>query len=334
MQRPLTVSVQPPSGGVEERAARAPASARSGRARRGSFSQRWAGYLFIAPALVYLLLTVLLPILNTFKISFESTNFKTRTTEFVGADHYFDLFADPLFWSSFKNTVLFAGGSTIGHVVLGTAFALLLHARWAAPAIRNFVRGLLILPWLFSLAAAALIWGLLYDPTGPINYLLEANGLISEPVDFLGSRDGALWYLVIINIWKFYPFYMVMILGGLQSIPEELYEAAQIDGAGAVRRFWHVTLPMLRPVLVTATTIDMITTFATFDLVKIMTNGGPQRSTETLAFYIWQVGFRDVNLGYGAAMSVMMLLMLSIATLVYIKFIVRRAPGHASGSDI
>jgi multiple sugar transport system permease protein len=293
------------------------------------------GYLFIAPALIFLAVVVLVPILSTLKLSFEEINFRSSTTSFVGLENYLRLVGDRNFWLSLNNTFVFALGSTIGHVVLGILFALLLHAKWAGTRIRNFVRGLLILPWLFSLAAAALIWGLLYHPTGPINYLLTSTGLVSQPVDFFGDRDLALWALVVINIWKAYPFYMVMILGGLQSIPKELYEAAHIDGATSLQSFWHVTLPMLRPILVTATAIDMITTFTTFDLVKIMTNGGPMRSTQTLSFYIWQVGFRDVNLGYGAAMSVVMLVVLGLATLLYLRLVVRRNAAHAGpGTDI
>jgi multiple sugar transport system permease protein len=191
--------------------------------------------------------------------------------------------------------------------------------RWATPRIRNFVRGLLILPWLFSLAAAGLIWGLLYQSTGPVNYLLLSSGIVSQPIDFFGDPKLAIWSLIFINVWKSYPFYLVMILGALQTIPEELWEAAKIDGASALQRFWHVTLPMLKPVLIASTAIDMITTVTTFDLVKIMTNGGPMRSTQTLAFYIWQEGFRDVNFGYGAAMSVVMLVTLCIATLFYLR---------------
>ena len=124
-----------------------------------------------------------------------------------------------------------------------------------------------------------------------------------------------------------------MILGGLQTIPGDLYEAARIDGAGAWQRFCYVTLPLLRPIVVATTALDMITTFTTFDLVKIMTNGGPMRSTQTLTFYIWQAGLRDVNFGYGAAMSVAMLLILGVATLLYLR-VVSRGIDAGAGAEI
>jgi len=277
------------------------------------------GYFYVAPALVFLALVVAVPILSTFKLSFEELEVRTRAVSFVGLRNYLALLGDPLFWSSFLNSLIFAVASTIGHAAVGIGCALLLVGRWATPRIRNFVRGLLILPWLFSLAAAGLIWGLLYQSTGPVNYLLLSAGIVSHPIDFFGDPRLAIWSLIFINVWKSYPFYMVMILGALQTIPEELFDAAKIDGANAVQRFWHVTLPMLKPVLIASTAIDMITTVTTFDLVKIMTNGGPMRSTQTLAFYIWQEGFRDVNFGYGAAMSVVMLVTLCIATLFYLR---------------
>lgn len=282
------------------------------------------GLLFIAPAMLFILAVITLPILETVRTSFTEFNYRERVTEYVGWAHYSEILSDRLFWLSLKNTLVFAVGSTIGHVVIGTALAVLLTARWASARVRNIVRGLLILPWLFSLAAAALIWGLIYDPYGPLNAVIVAAGLSAEPIDILGEPTNAMTALIVINIWKFYPFYMVMILGGLQSIPDELYEAARLDGATALQQFRFVTLPMLRPVLIAATTIDMITTFATFDLVKIMTNGGPQRATQTLALYIYETGFRDVNLGYGAAMAIANLIIMMALTLIYLRFFVRR----------
>lgn len=301
---------------------------------KGTLRRRWRnrieleGLIFIAPAMLFIAAVVTLPILETVRTSFTEFNYRERVTEYVGFAHYREILADPLFWLSLKNTFIFAFWSTVGHVVLGTGFAVLLVARWASPRVRNIVRGLLILPWLFSLAAAALIWGLIYDPYGPLNWIVVATGLSAEPLDIFGEPTTAMTALVIINIWKFYPFYMVMILGGLQSIPEDLYEAARLDGATPLQQFRFVTLPMLRPVLIAATTIDMITTFATFDLVKIMTNGGPQRATQTLSLYIYETGFRDVNLGYGAAMAVANLVGLAALTFLYIRLFVRKRAGQ------
>jgi multiple sugar transport system permease protein len=293
-----------------------------------------AGYLFIAPALAFLLLLVAVPISRTLSLSVEDIDFRTRVTTFVGLKNYFRLLADYQFWFSLYNSFLFALGSTIGHALMGLMCALLLQGDWAPRGVRNFVRGMMILPWLFSLAAASCIWGLLYQSSGPLNYLLIGSGLVRQPIEFFGDSNLALWSLAAINIWRAYPFYLMMILGGLQTIPTDLYEAARIDGAGPVQRFWHVTLPLLRPVLVASTALDMITTFTTFDLVKIMTNGGPMRSTQTLAFYIWQMGLRDVQFGYGSAMSIAMLVILSVATLFYLQALNRKLANVEAGTAI
>jgi multiple sugar transport system permease protein len=302
--------------------------------RRLRVSQDSLGYVFIAPALIFLFLVVAVPILDTLSLSIEQINYRSRATSYVGLANYRKLFSDGQFWFSLNNSLLFAFGSTIGHALVGLTCALLLQANWAPRGIRNFVRGLMILPWLFSLAAASCIWGLLYQSSGPINHLLMSSGFMNGPVDFFGDPHLALWSLAAINIWKAYPFYLMMILGGLQTIPMDLYEAARIDGAGALQRFWHVTLPLLRPVLIASTAIDMITTFTTFDLIKIMTNGGPMRATQTLAFYIWQIGLRDVDFGYGAAMSIAMLFILSVATLLYLQIVNKRLANVEAGTAI
>src|SRR5262249_46633458 len=156
---------------------------------------------------------------------------RQKTVSFIGLRNYSDVLKDPVFWQSLKNTVIYTVGSMILHLLVGGFLAVLLNEKWANTPIRNFVRGLLILPWLFSLAASALMWALLYSPFGPLNYLLTATGLAAQTVDFLGDRNIVLWSLVLINVWKSFPFYMVMILGGLQSIPADLYDAAHVDGA-------------------------------------------------------------------------------------------------------
>lgn len=292
-----------------------------------------AGYFFILPALIFLSLAIVVPILAAVKLSFQEVDYRASVTTFVGLENYARLITDNEFWASFWRAFVFSLATTIGHAVLGCAAAMLILGNWASIRVRNFVRGLLILPWLFSLSAAALIWGLLYQPSGPINYLLTSWNLRDTPIDFLGDPNLAIWSLVIIGVWKAYPFYFIMILSALQSIPQDLYEAAKIDGASAMERFRFVTLPLLKPVLVATTTLDMITTFATFDLIKVMTNGGPLKSTQTVSFYIWQVGFRDVDVGYGAAMSVVTLIVLLGATILYLKYTSKKGD-EANGSDI
>jgi len=302
-------------------------------AQRAATPARWRwrlprqsiGYLFIAPAIIFLLLVVAYPIFTTVRMSVFERNYREKTTTFVGFDHYEKALEDKVFWDSLQNTVTYTAGSVVFHVLIGGFFALLLNESWGSGTFRNLMRGLLILPWLFSMAASALIWSLLYQAISPLNYLITQSGLSSEPIAFVGDPNIALWSLVAVNVWKYFPFYMIMILGGLQSIPPELYDAAHVDGAGRLQRFRFITMPLLRPVLISLITIDFITTFGVFDIVKLMTNGGPFRATQTAAFYVWQKGLRDVNFGYGSAMSVIMLIIVGAFTLVYLRVTQKQA---------
>ena len=294
------------------------------------FSRRSVGYLMIAPAVIFLLLAIGYPIFDIIRTSlFKYEGLRDQTSTFVGLGNFVELMDDKLFWTSAKNTISFTFASIVGHLILGGVFALALNQKWFSDKIRNIVRGLLILPWLFSLAAAALIWALLLNTMGPLNYIFQELAWIDGPLDFLGERDSAMWALVLINVWKAYPFYMIMILGGLQSIPIDVYDAAKVDGASRSQSFLYVTLPLIRDVLVAATTIDFITTFAVFDIVRILTGGGPARKTITLGYYTWSVGFRDVDFGYGAAISVLMLVTVAIGALVYLRVANRKESVYA-----
>ena len=287
------------------------------------------GYLFIAPAVIFLCVVTVYPLLDTIKTSFTEINPRERTEEYVGLKNYENLFHDEVLHNSVKNTVKFTFASVFLHLIIGGTLALLLNEQWAGAFLRNFTRGVLILPWLFSTAASALVWGLMFHTFGIMNYIVQAIGITSTSVEFLGDRDIALYSLVLVNVWKSFPFYMVLLLGGLQSIPSELYEAGVVDGANRFQRFRHITVPLLRPVILATSTIDIITTAGHFDLVKLMTRGGPVRSTETVAYYVWQTGFRDVNFGYGAAISVAMVVVLSVGVLIYLRLFTAKEQSYS-----
>ena len=288
------------------------------------------GYLFIAPAVLFLFVITAYALVYTISMSFSDYSFRTKSLMFVGLQNYITVFQQDTFWHSVRVTATFTLAAVVLHVLIGGGFALLLNERWFSSIFRDTMRGILILPWLFSFAASALVWGLLLHPFGILSYLAMELGLAAEPVEFLGSEQLALPSLVAVNIWKTFPFYMIMILGGLQSIPQDLYEAAKVDGAGRLQRFWNVTLPLLRPVLVAITSIDLITTVGHYDLAKTLTEGGPFRSTQLLAYHVWLTGFRDANFGYGAAVSVVLLVGTTIATVIYLRIF---APQEAIYGD-
>ena len=281
-----------------------------------------AGYAFVAPVLIYLVATAVYPIMNVVMMSFREVS--AGRWYFVGLAQYRQVLQDLVFWNAFRNTAIFTVASTIAHLTIGTAFALLLNEVWFSRMLRDTTRGALILPWVFSTAAAGLMWSLLYHPFGLLNYLAVGVFHRPQPFEFLGDSRIALGSVIAVNVWKSYPFYMVAILGELQAIPVDLFDAAKVDGAGTWQRFWYVTLPHLRGVLIAVSTLDIITTFGHVDLINILTRGGPGRATETIAFHVYRTALLDGNLAKGSAISTIMLVVLSMFTWLYLRMWARR----------
>ena len=255
------------------------------------------GYLLVAPALIFLMALTVYPLARTVQMSF--TDLKAGEWIFVGLEHYRAALDDRWFWNSVRAVAAFTGPALALHLLIGLGFALLLNETWFSTGLRNFMRGLLILPWVFSTPASALMWALLLHQTGPVNYLVVGVLGQSAPIPFLaGSPRLAMASLVAINTWLSYPFFMIVILGGLQAIPPELYEAAKVDGANALQRFRHVTLPQLRTILLAVTTIDF-------------------------TYYVYKTGLLDGNLGYGSAVSTLMLVTLLVLIVIYVKLLSR-----------
>ncbi|MFQ5794261.1 MAG: carbohydrate ABC transporter permease [Candidatus Bipolaricaulia bacterium] len=273
------------------------------------------GFFFLAPALIFLLLGIAFPLFKVFQYSFQEYSAQSQSFTFVGLKQYQRLFSDPLFGVSIKNTFIFTVGSITLHLAIAYPIALLLNAKWPNMKARNFFRGALIFPFLFSAPAAALVWGLLYLPLGPLNYIIER--LFGTTIAFLGDTRWALVSILLVNAWWSFPLYMVLILGGLQSISKSLYEAARVDGANWFQSFRHVTLPQLRSLTMTIVVIDFATTFIHFDLVWIMTRGGPLRSTYLISFFLYRKGLQDFRLGYGAAIGVVIALIASVCIATY-----------------
>ena len=212
------------------------------------------GYFLVAPALVFLLLIASYPLLWTVQMSVSDVT--AAGWHFVGLKHYANLLQDQWFWNSVRVLLVFTVPALILHFLIGLGLALLLSETWSNTTLRNFMRGLFILPWVFSTPASALMWALLLHQQGPLNYLLVETFGRSAPVAFLAEPAMAMASLIVVNTWLTYPFLMIIILGGLQAIPAELYEAARVDGANAVQRFRYVTLPQLRSVLLPLTAIS------------------------------------------------------------------------------
>ncbi len=275
-------------------------------------------YLFLLPCLVILGSLLSVPLYKVVEYSLHDNVIVERNPTFVGLQNYTDLLGDPGYWSATLNTVIFTLGSVVGHIVVGTGLALLVNAD-IPQRVQTIFRSLLILPWIFTAVVVALNWQLLLNPFGIVNYVLGQLGLISKPLDWLGDPSLAMWSLLIISTWRGYPFIMVSFLSGLQSIPRELYEAAEIDGAGFWGKFWHVTVPQLKPVIYGVALLDLIWTFQLFPLVWLTTGGGPGRATEVLSTLTFRSAFVDFQFSQAATAAVSILVISAAFTVLYLR---------------
>lgn len=273
---------------------------------------RLIAYAFLAPSLLGFSVFFLGPLIASFAISFTSWDFFGEIT-FVGFRNYIEMWQDETFQIAFRNSIYF--------VVVSVPVTLFLSLM-VAMALNGKIRGMkafrtaFFLPYIVATIAVAAVWQLLYHPTmGPINEFLRSLG-ISDPPRWLSSSDWAMTSVIIANIWHYIGYYMVIYLAGLQGIPKDLYEAADIDGANALRKWRNVTLPMLSPVIFFTVIIAIIHSFKVFEFVYALTGGGPGRSTNVLVYLIYVESFRDYEFGYASAMAYMLFMMIAVVTLI------------------
>lgn len=279
-----------------------------------------AGIAFVAPALLLIGVFFGIPVVGAFLLSFTDFDIYSigdpASTRFVGFRNYTELLANPLFWTALKNTLYFVlvGGPL--SVLTSLAAALLVNAKMVR--FRPFFRGAFFAPWVTTMVAVALVWRYLYHPQyGPINAFLGLFDL--GPIDWLGSTAWAMPAIILLSVWKNFGYNMLIFLAGLQSIPEDLYEAAQLDGASGWQRFRHVTLPMLGPTFVFVGVVTMIAAFQIFSEPYVMTQGGPLKSTTTLVLFMYEEGFRWWRLGISAAIAVVLFLLTLAGTLLQLR---------------
>ena len=235
----------------------------------------------------------------------------------MGADNYIKLLTGKAFWNSLGVTLIWTVGTLTLQIVFGVGMALLLHQNiW----FRSLARSLVLFPYFLSTVVAVLVWRWLFnDLYGAMNHGLMQIGVLDMPLDWLGSMPNAMIGVILVGAWKFFPFVVIAVLARLQTIPEHLYEAAKIDGAGAIARFWDVTLPQLRNVLVVIVLLRAIWDFKEFDLLYLLTGGGPVTSTQTLSLLVYQEAFGLNQMGQAAAYSVGMMLVMLVFMVVYIR---------------
>ena len=279
-----------------------------------------SGFWFTAPATIVLLLVLVFPLLHVFYESFVRTT-NTRQQIFPTFQNYQTLLTEETFQTAALNTLTFTVVSVAGHLLIGIGVALLLNQQIRGRAV---FRNLALLPWMLPPAVVATGWAWLYhSPFGMLNPLLMALGVLDAPKAWLATPQTAMGAVIVANLWRGFPFISLILLAGLQAIPFSLHEAASVDGATSFQRFRHVTLPSLKRVLLIAGTLDVINTVKYFDLIWVMTGGGPANRTEVFATLIYRVAFQFFRRERAAALAVVMFLVVAAFSFFYVRLTVR-----------
>ncbi len=278
-------------------------------------------YLFVLPAVVVFALLTVYPLIYAIVTGFYKIDFIRAKTMFYGFQNYAEILTDDTFWVAVKNTLLFVVLAVVFETLLGTLFALFFNSGFR---FMKLYRTVVLVPMLLPPITVALTWKMMYDYNfGIFNFLLKTIGL--SPVEWLSSTDWALLSVVLTDIWQWTPFVFLVILASLQSIPLEIYESAQVEGASYVQSLRYITLPLLRPALALVLLLRTIDTFRVFDKMYVLTGGGPGNATETITYYIYRYGFRYFQTGYAAAASIIMVIMVLILSIPYIKQVIGAA---------
>lgn len=292
--------------------------------RVGGYSVRDLGVavLFLAPCLIVFAIFVLYPLGRTFHLSFFSNDLLGRPVHFVGLEQYQRIVTDPYLIGVMGTTALFLVYTVLPGIMIGLGLALLLQPKIAAIGV---FRALLATPFAFSVAAAAVVFNVFYRPgIGLFNGLLQQMGL--PAIDWLTSPNYALGSVAVVSIWRYMGYTLIVCLAGLQSIPDELYEAARIDGASSWHRFRYITLPLMTPTLFFLLVVSTIHSLQTFGEIKLMTAGGPVNSTTTLVYSLYKSAFAYGSSDYGlaSALGVVLLLVVTIITVIQFRFLQRK----------
>ncbi len=284
--------------------------------KRVTFFDRIEPYLYLAPALLVFLCFTYIPLVITVYMSFTNWDMITKP-KFVGMRNYIRMFNDKNFRIALKNTAVFTLGIVPSQMALALLTAVLLNAKIK---LRNFFRGVFFLPVIVPITVAATVWMFIFSPSyGVLNYLLGKFGM--PAIGWLSDPKTALPSLMILAVWQNFGYFTVIFLSGLQSIPGELLEAAELDGANNWQRFWHITFPLLGPSTFLVMIMSIIGGFQVYQTVVLTTEGGPAGSTNVIVFQIYRTAFEYLKMGYASAMAVMLFIILFLLTLFQFKFV-------------
>ena len=290
----------------------------------GMRSGRWwrttlTAYGYMTPTLLVMLIMMAVPVVMVFVYSTLSNVVMERDPEFVGIENYLTLLGDEVFRKALGQTAVFTITSVTLHLLIGLGFAMMLNSGLVPRLAAALFRVVYILPWVFTASIVVILWQLLLNPNGVINYLLEAASLIDSKVEWFANPSLALGTVIFINVWAGYPFIMISLLAGLQGIPADLYEAAEIDGAGWRARFLNITIPQLFPIIIAVAMLDFIWNLQQFPIIWLATGGGPLNATETIATFTYNLAFSKHEFALASASGVVLFVVSAIVALFYVR---------------
>lgn len=283
----------------------------------------WASLLLVSPFLVVLGSLILFPVALAVRDAFSTITFIGTEAAFAGLHQFKQVLSDSLFWTSLGRSGLWVLGNALLQTVVAFFFALVVNSRLRGG---SFIQVTILLPWIVPTVAVAVTgtW-LLNSRYGIVNILLQRVGIIEQPINAFGNPDIALWSLIVLNSWHWFPFFFVILLGALKTVPSALYEAAEIDGASAFRRFTGITMPLISRMLGVVGLVGTLWSFNVFDTIQLITKGGPGNSTLTAPVYVYNIAFQQFQLGKSSAASVLLMIILLIFALVFYTQVVRKA---------
>lgn len=290
-------------------------------------AERREAIALVVPALLPILIFSVIPLASGVALGFtDATLRRNDQIDFIGLGNFIELASDHRFWGSFGIGVVWAGSVALLTLVSAMGLALLLNSDLR---LKTLTRVLALIPWAMPPVVVAIVWRMIYNPnSGPLNAFLESIGL--QGVNWLGDFSTALPAVIVVGVWAGIPQTTVLLLAGMQSIAPELHEAAAVDGAGAFRRFWHVTLPALRPVIVAVTTLDFIWQFNSFGLIYVLTEGGPGGRTMIPPLFTYLEAFRNREIGYASAMGDVLVIAIMLLLSLYLIRQFRQAKGQGA----
>ena len=284
-------------------------------------SEAVQGFIWIAPAFLYLAFFIAYPFVMSIYLSLSSARVGSPDSHFVGLLNYTRLFQDPVFWQTVRNSFVFTIGSELIRLLIGLPLAFALNRSFKG---KRIVQGIILIPFVIPIALSSLAWKWMFDSLySVINWMLMHAHIIDYPWQWLGEPGLAMWSVIIMNVWRGFPFSAVILLAGLTAVPQEVIEAAKIDGAGPLRRFHYVVVPIVRPILLVGLLYSVVFSFTDFSAVWLLTQGGPYNTTHVFGTYAYNIGINAGDLGMGAAITLFIFPFLALIVIFMLRFLRR-----------